>query len=177
MSVNWIRIYNRFFKIINEQGPAYFSGGRFISKVKEIDPYFPDYTQYIAERNKTKKSTSRKDYFFDILLSFDETQRVKIIDAVLTDIRESQPGNVATLEAELADISKPTEPTQTVSLSNTHAIEATERKTLPETTIHMDIQYHLPKQPWFNSLKVFWKEHWQWIITTAVAIISIIVAL
>jgi hypothetical protein len=66
-SVNWIRIWNRLFGVINKEGETYFSGGRFLAKVREVDPYFSDYGRYIEERNAAGKSASRKDYFYDIL--------------------------------------------------------------------------------------------------------------
>ena len=43
MKVNWVSAYNRVFALINDQETegCYISGGRFIDKVREIDPYFP----------------------------------------------------------------------------------------------------------------------------------------
>jgi hypothetical protein len=86
MAVNWVTIFNRLFEIINQRGDCYFSGGRFLDKVREIDPYFPDYQQYIAERNRTGKSTSRKSYFYDILLGFDEDTRVRLLNSILAEV-------------------------------------------------------------------------------------------
>jgi hypothetical protein len=66
MAVNWARIFNRLWELINptdQTDPTYFSGGRFISTVREIDAYFPDYGQYINQRRTSGKITSRKDYF------------------------------------------------------------------------------------------------------------------
>lgn len=83
MKVNWVRIYNRLFEIIDSEGETYFSGGRFISKVREIDPYFHSYSQYIEERRRQGKSTSRRDYFYDILIGFDEDNRLAILASIL----------------------------------------------------------------------------------------------
>lgn len=69
MKVSWVVIFNRLFEVINQPGDCYFSGPRFISKVREIDSYFPDYHQFLNDRNKTGKSSSRKSYFYDILLA------------------------------------------------------------------------------------------------------------
>lgn len=86
MKVSWVVIFNRLFEIINQQGDCYFSGSRFIDKVREIDQYFPDYRQYIDERNRTGKSTSRKSYFYDILLSFGEEQRMHLLNSILKEV-------------------------------------------------------------------------------------------
>ena len=71
-SVNWARVFNRLLPLINKQGEAYYSGPRFLEAVREVDPFFLSYQQLMDERNKQGKSTSRKDYFYDILLSFSE---------------------------------------------------------------------------------------------------------
>jgi hypothetical protein len=86
MTVSWVTMFNRLFEIINQEGDCYFSGGRFIDKVREIDPYFPDYRQYIDERNRIGKSTSRKSYFYDIFLGFDEAGRMRLLHSILKDV-------------------------------------------------------------------------------------------
>lgn len=105
MDVNWVRIFNRLFEIINSDGEAYFSGGRFISKVREVDPYFPDYTRYIEERRASGKSTSRKDYYYNVLLGFEEADRLRIINSILEEVRHIQPDKVSELQDELGGVS------------------------------------------------------------------------
>lgn len=102
--MNWVRIFNRLFTIINIEGDTYFSGSRFISKVREIDPYFANYNQYIEQRNKEGKSTSRKDYYYDILMGFDDISRLRIINGILSDIQTFEPEKVAELKNELGGI-------------------------------------------------------------------------
>ena len=89
MKVSWVVIFNRLFEVINQPGDCYFSGPRFISKVRQIDPYFPDYHQFLNDRNKTGKSTSRKSYFYDILLSFGEEERVRLLNAILKEVESA----------------------------------------------------------------------------------------
>jgi len=80
---NWVRKFNELFEHINfKDTPAYFSGPRFLGIVREFDRTYPDYNQYIAYRNKRKLNTSRKNYFFDILSSFEEDIRDKIIERI-----------------------------------------------------------------------------------------------
>lgn len=95
MAANWVTIFNRLFEIIDQKGECYFSGSRFINKARELDPYFPDYHQYIADRNRTGKSTSRKSFFYDILLGFDEDARIRLLNSILNDV-ESCGGDKVT---------------------------------------------------------------------------------
>ena len=101
--INWARVFNRLFEIINGPDPLYFKGSRFIDAVRKIDPYFPDYGQYIKQRRESDESTTRKDYFYDILLSFEETQRVEIVNVILDQIRAHAPEQVAEIRAELGE--------------------------------------------------------------------------
>ena len=103
--VTWVRVFNRLFEIINSSGEAYFSGPRFISKVREVDPYFPNYTQYIDERNSKRESTSRKDYFYDILMQFEEADRLRLLGTILDEVRDEFPDKAAAIQDELGGIS------------------------------------------------------------------------
>jgi len=91
MPINWGSAYNRLFEIIDSEGDAYFSGPRFIQKAREQDPYHLSYRQYIDERNRTGLSTSRRDYFYDILISFDEERRLRLINSILDDVQALKP--------------------------------------------------------------------------------------
>lgn len=81
LPVNWIEIFNRLFELINDKDDVatYFSGPRFINVVKEVKPYHPDYTQYIDQRNSEGKSTSRKIYYYDILIALNDNERTNVI--------------------------------------------------------------------------------------------------
>lgn len=110
--MNWVKIFNRLFEIINTEGETYFSGSRFINKVREIDPYFANYNQYIGQRNNDGKSTSRKDYFYDILLSFDDQGRLRLINSILDDIHSVAPEKITQLRGEMIGLT----PTSTPSI-------------------------------------------------------------
>jgi hypothetical protein len=101
--VKWLRIYNRLFEIINSK-KCYFSGSAFISCVREIDPYFPGYHQYIDERRRLGKSTSRKDFFYDILFGFEEQARVRLLNVILDKIKDCAPEKVSGIRSELGDM-------------------------------------------------------------------------
>lgn len=75
VSVNWIAAYNRLFKIINEPGDTYYSGSSFIQMAQQVDEGIPNYNQFIQIRNQSGKSTSRKDFYWDIISSLSEQQK------------------------------------------------------------------------------------------------------
>jgi hypothetical protein len=87
--VNWIEIFNRLFELINNQqdSATYFSGPRFIKAVKEFEIYFPDYQQFIDQRGREGKSTTRKIFYYDILLSLKTETRLKVLNKILDILR------------------------------------------------------------------------------------------
>ena len=86
MAINWVPIYNRLFALIDRQGESYYSGPRFNGKVREVDPYFANYNQYVDARRGDGKSTSRRDYFYDILLELPVGARMRVISSILDDV-------------------------------------------------------------------------------------------
>jgi hypothetical protein len=91
MSYNWVIEYNKLFKAINERGTStYFSGSRFIDIIREFEPNFLDYNQYMSYRNSEGLSTSRKSYFYDILMSFEERIRRDIIQRIWEEVEFSR---------------------------------------------------------------------------------------
>ena len=91
--LNWNGVYSRLFALIDVQGnPAYFSGGRFIAKMREVvDPYFPGYNEVIEYRKRTGQSTSRRDYFKDILFELDENRRARVVLSIVSDAEHTNP--------------------------------------------------------------------------------------
>ncbi len=98
--MNWIEIYNRLFELINNQGDTatYYAGPRFINTVREFEPYFPDYIQYINQRNREGKSTSRRIFYYDILLGLKEDIRLKVVNRILEILKPHQTAQVETIE-------------------------------------------------------------------------------
>jgi hypothetical protein len=99
--INWARVFNRVFELINTVGPGYYSGGRYFGALREVDPYFPDYSRYIDSRRTAGKSTSRKDYYYDILLELPEGSRHRFLDTVLDSLTSEFPDKVAEIRDEL----------------------------------------------------------------------------
>lgn len=98
---NWIEVYNRLFELINVQGntATYYSGPKFIDTIREFDPYFPTYKQYIDLRNGQGKSTSRKIFYYDILLELTQEMRTNVLARILSILAPHEPDQVAEIQS------------------------------------------------------------------------------
>jgi hypothetical protein len=83
------------------QGDAstYFSGPRFINTLKEFNQYHPDYHQYINLRNEQGKSTSRKIYFYDLIMELDEKSRIDFIKRIIEMVEPFEKEKVIPIKA------------------------------------------------------------------------------
>jgi hypothetical protein len=63
--LHWSLIVRRIIKLIDPQREAYLSGGQFIRMVQEVDPDLPGYSEFIEDRNRKNRSTTRRDFFRD----------------------------------------------------------------------------------------------------------------
>lgn len=98
--MNWAIIFNRVFELIDQEGtPNYYSGPRFMRKVREIDPYFPTYQQFLDQRRKELKSTTRRDYYYDVLLGFPEPARVALVTSILNELDDNVAAKAAEIRA------------------------------------------------------------------------------
>ncbi len=99
--MNWIEIYNRLFELINVRGDAstYFSGPRFINTLKEFNQYHPDYTQYIGLRNDQGKSTSRRIFYYDMIMELDESTRINFVNRILEMVEPFEKEKVIPIKA------------------------------------------------------------------------------
>lgn len=116
--MNWIEIFNRLFAIINGKDEVYYSGPRFLSTIREVNPHYPDYSQLIEQRRKENKSTSRKDYFYDALMSFNEPQRILIIKKILNEVESYEPKKSTELKKLIYDSN--TEAPQVVEIDSNY---------------------------------------------------------
>jgi hypothetical protein len=89
--VNWPAIYKRICELMDVPGETYFSGSRFIRKVQEFDDLQLDYSEYISERKTTGKSTTRRDFYKDILKALDEGTRVRVVSGILNETEPHAP--------------------------------------------------------------------------------------
>lgn len=63
--IDWTAAYKRLYKFLDG-----YTGSQFIKTIQEVDPDLLDYNDYIQKRRDEDKSTTKKDYFKDILLSY-----------------------------------------------------------------------------------------------------------
>jgi hypothetical protein len=99
--MNWVAIFNRLWPIINTPGVTYFGGPRFLDTLREVDVNVPPYAAFIAERNANRQSTSRKDYFFDLLMGLDEPRRGRLIELILQAVEAHAADAVEAIRANL----------------------------------------------------------------------------
>lgn len=92
--MNWIQIYNRLFELINIQGETYFGGTRFLNIIREVNYNVPSYSNYIDQRRAENKSTSRRDYYFDLLMEQPENERIQVVNSILGVIGHLEPERV-----------------------------------------------------------------------------------
>ncbi|KAA9345690.1 toll/interleukin-1 receptor domain-containing protein [Adhaeribacter soli] len=155
MDLNSIRSFNTLFNTINVKGtPAYFSGPRFINLVRTFDPSFPDYQQYMDLRNGKSLSTSRKAYFYDILMSFDEPTRTEIIKLIWQEVEESK-NNVNIENKDSEDIFN------IFNLTPNTAINPPTPKVINQETIEEQGPIVFISYSWDNE------EHKKWVIDLA----------
>jgi hypothetical protein len=83
--VNWTPIWNRTFTLIDAIGGSYYSGNRFIKTIQEFDPDFPSYGDYIEQRRREEKSTTRRDYYKDIFLGLNDGQKFTLVDSIIKE--------------------------------------------------------------------------------------------
>lgn len=100
--MNWVQIFNRLFELINTQGDTYYGGTRFLDTIREVNFNVPNYATYIDQRRAENKSTSRKDYYYDLLLAQPEADRVAIVNSILDSVGHHQPERTAIIRGLLA---------------------------------------------------------------------------
>lgn len=78
---NWIVAWNKLWKIIGDvpkESPYYYSGPMFLKVICELDNAVEtNYSRYIEFRRNKGLSTSRKDYFRDLIDGLDEAKQYK----------------------------------------------------------------------------------------------------
>jgi hypothetical protein len=72
-----------------------YSGSKFIRIIRENDPDFPEFNAYIESRREQKKSTLRKDYFKDILFSYPEDFKLKMLELLLDKVETEDKKDVS----------------------------------------------------------------------------------
>lgn len=98
MTLQWISAYSRLFTILDKTGtPAYHSGSDFIKVIQQYEPGQPSYSLYIQNRRDKSQSTSRRDFFWDILSNLNEAQRYEVFRAFIDIVKPHFPQEVGDL--------------------------------------------------------------------------------
>ncbi|WP_412476633.1 hypothetical protein [Flavobacterium sp. TBRC 19031] len=93
---SWSKAYGRLFKIIN--GPAYMTGSEFLNVAREINEDLPlSYTKYIDNRRDEGKSTSRQEYYWDIIDEMTEEQKHEFFQAMIKILTPRVPQEIGLL--------------------------------------------------------------------------------
>lgn len=88
------------FNILDKSGtPAYHSGSAFIKVVQQFDRGLPGYSLYIEERNRLNQSTTRRDFYWDILQNLDESIRFEVFRAFIDIVEPHFPTEAQDLRA------------------------------------------------------------------------------
>lgn len=99
-AVNWIAAYNRLFILLDrKESPTYYSGGNFLRMVQQVDPGSPSYEQLIPLRQQQGKSTSRKSFYWDAILSLPEQQRFQLFRLFIDELQPHAKDEVDAIRA------------------------------------------------------------------------------
>jgi hypothetical protein len=84
--IKWAAVYRILQTLLDTPGESYFSGPRFVRIMQDFDPRLPDYYEYVEERRRGGKSTTRRHFFRDILEDFEESTRMRAVAALLDEL-------------------------------------------------------------------------------------------
>ena len=87
--IEWTAAYKRLYKFLD-----CYTGSQFIKKVQQIDPDLPDYMDYIEKRRHENKSTTKKDYFKDILLCYQDDIKLYLFEIFLDPVEQTNQEEV-----------------------------------------------------------------------------------
>lgn len=100
LSINWIAAYNRLFILLDKRGtPTYYSGPSFLRMVQQVDPGSPSYEQLMPIRQRQGKSTSRKSFYWDIILELPEQQRFQLFRLFIDELQSHAKDEVDAIRA------------------------------------------------------------------------------
>ena len=91
--MDWVEIFNRLFELINTKGDSYYSGTKFLNTIRKVNYAVPNYQTYIDQRQEQNKSTSRRDYYYDLFMEQPEQDRRQITNSILDTVGHLQPQN------------------------------------------------------------------------------------
>lgn len=94
--INWTKAYNRLFKIID--GSARMTGSEFLNVAREVDDSIPSYQNYIDGRRAENKSTTRRDFYWDVIDEMTEEQKHEFFQVIISDLEKKVPDQLDDLK-------------------------------------------------------------------------------
>lgn len=87
--MNWIAAYTILFNLINDNldNNTYFSGSKFIKVIQKYNSSVPNYNLYMEERKKKNLSTSRYDYYWDLIKELDDSSKLNFFNDMISIIK------------------------------------------------------------------------------------------
>lgn len=83
------------------ENPDYYSGPRFLRIAQEYDASIPHYSEFIEQRVKIGKSTSRRDFFYDIIKEQPPEKRIQIIEKIVSELKPDDNAKLAAIKSAL----------------------------------------------------------------------------
>lgn len=99
MAVNWIAAFNRLFVLLNREGATYCSGPNFLRMAQQVDPGSPNYQQLLQLRQQQGKTSSRKDFYWDILQEFPEQYKYQLFRLFIDELEPHAKDEVDAIRA------------------------------------------------------------------------------
>lgn len=115
--MEWITVYNLLFPLIESkaveiaqpesifgpvpENPDYYSGPKFIRIVQEYDPSILHYKEYIEQRQRQGKGTSRRDFFYDILKEQPAEMRIQILERIVAGLKSDDTTKIFAIKSAL----------------------------------------------------------------------------
>lgn len=84
--VNWVAAYNRLYKFLDG-----YTGSQFIRIVQETDPDLDNYSDFIRKRQYVLQSTTKVEYFKDILLGYSDEVKHHLFEVFLEKYEKLDP--------------------------------------------------------------------------------------
>lgn len=98
MSINWISAFNRLFLVLDRSGDTYCSGPSFIKMAQQVTYDLPDYQTYIDRRNSQGKSTTRRNFYWDIIDLLPEEKKYDLFRLFIESLEPHAPEEMSNLQ-------------------------------------------------------------------------------
>jgi len=113
--MSFLTTFTLLFELLNKE-ETYYSGTDFLKVLKSVYGGVPSYMQLIEDRRERGKSTSRKDYYYDVLMELPEEKRREAISEFLDLLETKYPTEVQHIR-DLMSSQKSITPTRKIEIN------------------------------------------------------------